>query len=144
MPLACIAFNCSSVASSACLIESTPSIARATASAVTEGAPSSLAIDKSADLSTVSVSVEESFALCGSVTGALKMDAEFESDAPWKSGATARVRSNDVLALGARAAVVVQESVPLEMVRRYKTSPRSLFTVMIAKKPGEGRALAAS
>jgi len=36
------------------------------------------------------------------------------------------------------------ENVPLEMVRRYKTSPRSLFTVMIAKKPGEGRALAAS
>jgi phosphatidylethanolamine/phosphatidyl-N-methylethanolamine N-methyltransferase len=36
------------------------------------------------------------------------------------------------------------ENVPLEMVRRYKTSPRSLFTVMIAKKPGERRARAAS
>jgi phosphatidylethanolamine/phosphatidyl-N-methylethanolamine N-methyltransferase len=36
------------------------------------------------------------------------------------------------------------ESVPLEMVRRYKTSPRSLFTVMIARKPGERRARAAS
>jgi phosphatidylethanolamine/phosphatidyl-N-methylethanolamine N-methyltransferase len=36
------------------------------------------------------------------------------------------------------------ESAPLEMVRRYKTSPRSLFTVTIARKPGEGRARAAS
>lgn len=36
------------------------------------------------------------------------------------------------------------ENVPLELVRRYKTSPRSLFTVMIARKPGEGRARAAS
>lgn len=36
------------------------------------------------------------------------------------------------------------ESVPLELVRRYKTSPRSLFTVMIARKPGAGRARAAS
>jgi len=36
------------------------------------------------------------------------------------------------------------ETVPLEMVRRYKTSPRSLFTVMIARKPGERCARAAS
>lgn len=36
------------------------------------------------------------------------------------------------------------ESVPLEGVRRFKTSPRSLFTVMIARKPGERRARAAS
>jgi phosphatidylethanolamine/phosphatidyl-N-methylethanolamine N-methyltransferase len=36
------------------------------------------------------------------------------------------------------------DSVPLEMVRRYKTSPRSLFTVMIARKPGERRARVAS
>jgi phosphatidylethanolamine/phosphatidyl-N-methylethanolamine N-methyltransferase len=36
------------------------------------------------------------------------------------------------------------ESVPLELVRRYKTSPRSLFTVMIARKPGPARARAAS
>jgi phosphatidylethanolamine/phosphatidyl-N-methylethanolamine N-methyltransferase len=35
------------------------------------------------------------------------------------------------------------DSVPLELVRRYKTSPRSLFTVMIARKPGERRARAA-
>jgi phosphatidylethanolamine/phosphatidyl-N-methylethanolamine N-methyltransferase len=36
------------------------------------------------------------------------------------------------------------ESVPLELVRRYKTSPRSLFTVMIARKPGPVRARVAS
>jgi phosphatidylethanolamine/phosphatidyl-N-methylethanolamine N-methyltransferase len=36
------------------------------------------------------------------------------------------------------------ENVPVELVRRYKTSPRSLFTVMIVRKPGEGRARAAS
>jgi phosphatidylethanolamine/phosphatidyl-N-methylethanolamine N-methyltransferase len=36
------------------------------------------------------------------------------------------------------------ESVPLELVRRYKTSPRSLFTVMIARKPGPARARVAS
>jgi len=36
------------------------------------------------------------------------------------------------------------ENVPVELVRRYKTSPRSLFTVMIARKPGENRVRAAS
>lgn len=36
------------------------------------------------------------------------------------------------------------ESVPLELVRRYKTSPQSLFTVMIARKPGSASARAAS
>lgn len=36
------------------------------------------------------------------------------------------------------------ESVPLELVRRYKTSPQSLFTVMIARKPGAASARAAS
>ena len=37
------------------------------------------------------------------------------------------------------------DSVPLEMVRRYKTSPRSLFTVMIARKPyAKGQVRAAS
>lgn len=36
------------------------------------------------------------------------------------------------------------EDVPLELVRRYKTSPRSLFTVMIARKPGAHKARAAS
>ena len=36
------------------------------------------------------------------------------------------------------------ENVPLELLRRYKTSPRSLFTVMIARKPGERHARAAS
>lgn len=36
------------------------------------------------------------------------------------------------------------ESVPLELVRRYKTSPQSLFTVMIARKPGTATARAAS
>jgi len=36
------------------------------------------------------------------------------------------------------------DDVPLELVRHYKTSPRSLFTVMIARKPGERRARAAS
>ena len=36
------------------------------------------------------------------------------------------------------------DSVPLELVRRYKTSPQSLFTVMIARKPGPASARAAS
>lgn len=36
------------------------------------------------------------------------------------------------------------ESVPLELVRRFKTSPQSLFTVMIARKPGAASARAAS
>lgn len=36
------------------------------------------------------------------------------------------------------------DSVPLEQVRRFKTSARSLFTVMIARKPGQGRARVAS
>jgi phosphatidylethanolamine/phosphatidyl-N-methylethanolamine N-methyltransferase len=36
------------------------------------------------------------------------------------------------------------EDVPLELVRRYKTSPTSLFTVMIARKPGPARARVAS
>ena len=36
------------------------------------------------------------------------------------------------------------EGVPVDLVRRYKTSPTSLFTVMIARKPEPGRARVAS